>query len=506
MSLDSALRKAPPFHLTLAHLVIGGAFVFVAGNLVFAMSLRLLPGAILGLGCLGAAFIILREASRNGFLSTPVHLPFFALCMATGFVLCLLAGQAHLFYAAEDWLIRDAVLADLSASALPAYSWDQEAWVLRAPLGMYLLPGAFGRLAGLGAAHAMMLLQNACLMGCALYLIADAFERRACAFLGIVVLFSGLDCIGWLLFHSPAGLLFHTEGWNPLFQYSSFVTQIFWVPNHALPGWWFAALLALHLRGGGLAPILLVFFAAALLWSPLAMMGALPFVLFVILREPRKMLTPEIILSCVAGAAFLPVVIYLQVDAGSVASGWLIAEENFPFYYLAFIAIEIPHAIFVAPHALTQWRSWSGALWLAVAMLLVLPVYWLGPGNDFVMRVSIIPLVVLCACFATRALELNERKDPIRFVILIILLIGAATPLVEIVRNIRKPAYAISPCDLISSWRQQENVNDGNLNHYMIRADHMPGWLLASPQAVRPRLREAESCWPDYPRLAKGSG
>ena len=494
------------FHPKLAHPVIGCVLLFVASNLVFALTLKLLPGLIVCAGCLGGAVVILRAASDHAFLSTPLHLRFFTICMATGFALNLLGGQGHIFFATEDWLIRDAVLADLSAMNLPAYAWQGETWVLRAPLGMYLLPGAFGRLAGLGAAHTMLLLQNACLTGCALYVIAEAFGRRSLAFLGIYVFFSGLDLVGIFLSYGLHNFPDHLEWWNPFFQYSSIVTQIFWVPNHALPGWWFAVLLALHLRGGGLAPILLVFFAAALLWSPLAMMGALPFVLFVILREPRKMLTPEIILSCVAGAAFLPVVIYRQVDAGSVASGWLIAEENFPFYYLAFIAIEIPHAIFVAPHALTQWRSWSGALWLAIAMLLVLPVYWLGPGNDFVMRVSIIPLVVLCACFAPRALELTERKDPIRFVILIILLIGAATPLVEIVRNIRKPAYAISPCDLISSWRQQENVNDGNLNHYMIRADHMPGWLLASPQAVRPRLREAESCWPDYPRLAKGSG
>ena len=73
--------------------------------------------------------------------------------MATGFGLCLLGGQGHLLYAAEDWLIRDAVVADLSASALPAYAWNGATWVLRAPLGMYLLPGALGRLAGLGAAH-----------------------------------------------------------------------------------------------------------------------------------------------------------------------------------------------------------------------------------------------------------------------------------------------------------------------------------------------------------------
>ena len=196
LSSDSALHNAPSFHLTLAHLVIGGAFVFIASNLLFAMSLRLWPGAVLGAGCLGAAIIILREANKNSFLATPVHMPFFALCMATGFGLCLLGGQGHLLYAAEDWLIRDAVVADLSASALPAYAWNGATWVLRAPLGMYLLPGALGRLAGLGAAHGLMFVQNACLIGCSLYLIAEAFQQRTLGFLAIFVLFSGLDFFG----------------------------------------------------------------------------------------------------------------------------------------------------------------------------------------------------------------------------------------------------------------------------------------------------------------------
>ena len=145
------LQKAS-HRLTLAHLVIGVALVFVASNFLFALSLRWLPGAILGLGCLAAALIIIREVRKNDFLSTPVHLPFFALCMATGFTLCLLGGQGHIFYSADDWVIRDAVLADMSTSALPAYGWNGETWILRAPLGMYLLPGALGRLAGLGYA------------------------------------------------------------------------------------------------------------------------------------------------------------------------------------------------------------------------------------------------------------------------------------------------------------------------------------------------------------------
>ena len=487
--------------LTLAHLVIVAPLVFLASNLMFSMSLRLLPGAVVAAACLGAGAIVLRAARRNSFLSTPVHLPFLALCLAAGFALCLLGGQGHVFFATEDWLIRDAVLADLSATPSPAYLWNGETWLLRAPIGMYELPGALGRLGGLGLAHIGMLVQNACLTGCVLYLIAEAFERRTLGFLAIFVIFSGLDGLFFFIRSGFGAMPFHLEGWHPFFQYSSFVTQIFWVPNHGLPGWWFAALLALHLRCGGLAPILLVFFAASLLWSPLTMMGALPFVLFILLREPRKMLSPPVIQACVAGLAFLPVAIYLQADAARIASRWMFSQENFPILYLLFIAIEIPHAILLVTPAFFQKRSWSGGLILAILLLLLIPFYNMGVANDFVMRASIVPLTMLAACFALRALELTELKDPNRLAAWIIIAIGALTPLTEVIRNIGFPPYAVSPCDLVSSWRELAGPREGHLDHYIVRATRAPDWLLAPPQAVIPRLRETQSCWPDYPIL-----
>ena len=502
MTSDIALRKAPPFHLTLAHLVIGGALVFVAGNLVFAMSLRLLPGAILSLGCLGATFVILHTASRNSFHSTPVHLPFFALCMATGFALCLLAGQGHFFYAIDDWLMRDAVLADLSVSALPAYSWDQEAFIMRAPLGMYLLPGALGRLAGLGAAHGLMFVQNACLAGCALYLIAEAFERRRPAFLALFIFFSGLDVIGLWTLQGIDWLPMHLENWHPQVQYYSFISQMFWSPNHFLPGWWFAALLALHLRGGGLAPVLFVLFAAALIWSPLTMMGALPFVIFVILREPRKMMSPDVIRACLAGAAFLPVAIYLQLDAASVEQRWLLKH---PEYTLLFLGIEIPHVAFIVTVALNRAMPWSRVLALSIVLLLLIPLYSIGVNNDFSLHASIVSLMFLAACFVSRVLELSQLKDPIRFFAWTIIVIGAVNPVVGILRNIRVPSYGISVCDLASSWNELGGGKVTSLNQYMVRVDRMPDWLAPPPQSLRPRSSEAESCWPDHPFVVRAS-
>ena len=489
--------------LTLAHLVIVGAFVFLASNLIFAMSLRLLPGAIVSAGCLGAGFVILRAASGNSFLSTPVHLPFFALCMATSSMLCLLGGQGHVFYSADDWVIRDAVLADVSASALPAYPWRGETWVLRAPLGMYLLPGALGRLAGLGAAHGLMFVQNACLAGCMLYLICEAFGRRTPAFLAIFIFFSGLDFLGQRQFYGLQWVVPYPEMWNAFFGYLSFINQFFWNPNHGLPGWFFAALLGLHLRGGGLTPVLLVFFAAALLWSPLAMMGALPFVAFVVLRESSKMRSPEAFWACVSGAAFLPVAAYLQVDAARIPSGWSLGKDGFFHFYFFILAVEVPHISFViAPRFLRQ-KPWTGALVLSIFLLCVMPFYSLGPFNDFVMRASIVPLAILAACFALRVLELCETKATFRFVSFVVIAISAWSPVMEIQRNMSLRAFTISSCDLISSWREIDKSDVGDLDHYMVRADRMPDWLLAPPQVLRPRIRDQGSCWPDHPYVSK---
>ena len=434
-------------------------------------------------------------------------MPFFALCMATGFGLCLLGGQGHLLYAAEDWLIRDAVVADLSASALPAYAWNGATWVLRAPLGMYLLPGALGRLAGLGAAHGLMFVQNACLIGCSLYLIAEAFQQRTLGFLAIFVLFSGLDFFGQLTSYGLQWSVLYPEMWHPLFGYMSFVNQIFWAPNHGLPGWFFAALLALHLRGGGLTPVLLVFFAAALLWSPLTMMGALPFVAFVVLREPRKMLSPEVIRARIVGAAFMPVAAYLLADAARVLSGWTPGREGFLPVYLLFIGLEIPQIIFVIAPGFLSRKPWSGALVLAILLLLGIPFYALGEYNDFAMRASIVPLAMLAACFALRMPQLGELKDPLRFAAWAVIAISAWSPVMEITRNMRLPAFAISQCDLVSSWREVASLRsaNGDGDQYLARFDRLPGWLLAPPDAVRPRVAEKGSCWPDHPFVVRAS-
>ena len=98
------------------------------------------------------------------------------------------------------------------------------------------------------------------------------------------LLFSGLDVVPWALGWDRLSknsweFPLHLEWWAGPIQYSSHVTQLFWVPQHALAGWAFAAFYLRWREGAVNAPTLALVFGLCVFWSPLAAIGALPFLL-----------------------------------------------------------------------------------------------------------------------------------------------------------------------------------------------------------------------------------
>ena len=58
--------------------------------------------------------------------------------------------------------------------------------------------------------------------------------------------FSGLDIISWFLRGNGLADSMHIEWSIPNFQYSSFLTQLFWVFNQAIPAWIITILILLQ--------------------------------------------------------------------------------------------------------------------------------------------------------------------------------------------------------------------------------------------------------------------
>ncbi len=486
------------------HLLHAGAILFLVPNALIAVHLGGWARAVVLAGCALALLALARTAprGRDGLLAAPIDFRALLGCAALAVALCLLGGETHLFYANSDWLVRDAVLADLVRQGFPTfYHYQDQDYLLRAPLGMYMAPALVGRLIGLHAAHVALLAQNSAILALSLYFFSRLARVNRFAFLALFVAFSGLDIVGTLInaladfarsgkFVAPEGV----DGWNKYLHFSSHINQIFWTPNHLLPGWWLAVLALLHARREVDLATLLLSLAALAFWSPLAALGGAPFVVYFALRSPLKeLLTPHNLHAVGACLLFLPVAIYLIWDANSVAHGWLLGAEGFALAYVSFVALSFPHAAIVASAWDKVERGDRAIFVIAVAVLLLLPFYWFGQNNDLVSRASIPAYAILAFAFARVATLVPRDNGRLATCISVIVILSAAGPMVEIKRSLFVNAYGISDCNLLTSWRQSDPTTTPT--NYLARASNMPRWLV--PMNDKRLALEDRACWPD---------
>lgn len=461
-------------------------------------------------GVVSAGLLIaaLGLAMRGVGAAPPIDWRLMGPCLAIGLMLILISGAGHMFYQADDWSIRDALLVDLTRQPWPlAYEDAGKPLVLRAPLGLYMVPALIGKAGGLLAADLAMLVQNGVLTGLVLYLFArEAVTRRSqVVILAVFLLFAGLDIvpvIGQVL----AGERFfpHPDSWWGL-EYSSHVTLLFWVPNHCLAGWSFAAAYVGWRRGTASLGTLGLFFALALFWSPLAALGALPMLVFAAIcaSRDRTLAWGEVPTPAFAGLAALPVFLFMTRDTASVPAGFLSGTSFFIAYAGLLLTDVLPVLAFVAV-ALRPTKNAGrrrAELGLIAAAMILSPLYSLGVGNDFSRR-AIIPLMaVLALAFATSLVHIIEtgRLAAQRW-ILPVMFLAALNPAVEIIRNIVLPRTALSTCNLLDAWRSGPD-RDFAISSYLAAASAFtspPG--LFRPSSGEVVKAEGRRCWGDGKR------
>ena len=393
-----------------------------------------------------------------------------------------LGGAGHLFFANFDWYTRDAVMRDLVVGDWPvAYERpDASAMLLRAPIAYYLPAGLVGKVFGVSLADPVLLAWTS--VGVALFLAMAVSDLRSfgqvLTVLAVLVLFSGMDLIGTVL---RGGLALatnltpvdHLEWWAQRYQYSSHTTQLFWVPNHAIPGWLATLLLLRNHEKTEFMRILPVVVALVPLWSPLTALGFLPFAAvalgrYVWTHGPRTWMAsaPMIASIGIVGIASL----YLTAGSSAISSGAThSAGELWWFYvphYLQFVLLEAGVLWFLLIIARRD-----AFLWTAGAVLLALPALWFGPSNDLAMRGSIPALLILAyvAADVIRSPALARQKR-VFWPIVAVLLLGAPTAATEMIRAVREPVW--KP-DLASNLI--EKTGGGFPPHYVVEIDSR--WL-----------------------------
>jgi hypothetical protein len=455
------------------------------------------------------ALALATAPGRTSAWRRPAGQPFRAmsLCLVLGLLWGSLAGTHHLFYATDDWQIRDAVLRDLVAFSWPlTYAIEGGESALRTPMGYYLVAALAGKVAGMPAAQAVLWAWTG--FGLALVLVllrsltggGRAFAIGALVFAG----FGGLEA-GVLMLRDvlqglpPARELGHSlEWWAVLFQYSGHNTLVAWAPNHALPGWIPLLLLLRHFRRAAFLRGWVAMLAAAVFWGPLSVVGLVVFFLAAALRLVRcegwgavvshGLSVPNLL--ALPGIA-LPVAAFVVAGTGSMPLGLI--YDNHPALYVAkmhaaLLLVEVlPWAVVTLLLLRSRFVS------AATVFLCVLPIFTFGPGNELVMRGGIPALAVL-AVSAGIALG---RPGPrgVRAILAAVTLIALFGALNEASPVLTRQAWASSrDCTVVEAW-QRSAFRDANWSHYLAPWASLESWLRSPGMRMIP-MREDVVCWP----------
>lgn len=343
---------------------------------------------------------VYRVFRSNSTQPTSISAGWIVLIFCLALAWTAISGVGHFFFTNSDWIVRDAVLHDLSQGHWPPrYQWlDGSQFILRAPIAYFLPAAIVGQVGGLTAANLALYLWTA--LGWALVLLAGCrlFETRIQRITCLLVLtcFGGMDLLGYLWAHGRLPMLGeHIEWWLPTVQYSSNSTLLAWVPNHALPAWLGTLILLRHWRQPSLALITPLLATAIPLWSPLAAIGLFPFFLFGLAwrRDFKILFAPN---TCLVFLPFaLLIAAYLELDAAAVPQRWqinnFVSTEAFLYCMLLFGLLEFGLLALI----LSRLVRFDLSIKIALCTLCLLPIYCYGPGNDLAMRSSIPSLLVL---------------------------------------------------------------------------------------------------------------
>jgi hypothetical protein len=378
-----------------------------------------------------------------------------------------LSGIGGFSFQNTDHEVRNAVFRDLVQLPWPVvyhYTGEQNVLALAGHDGAlayyvaYWLPAALaGKMFGWGAANLVLYLWTVLgVLLCLYYFSFFVRKKFSLIVVGFFILWSGLDALGVLLRRYPFAIGAHIEWWAIYFQYSSNTTALYWVFNQTIIPWLVVMLLLNQTNNRNI----LFLFALCVPYAPLPSIGLIPFILYwslfrrtgsisetshphaqllrrlhALWQQVRPMLTfQNIAVPLILGVLFSS---YFMVNSyiGNHYHGLIMLNVSYPanllWCYFLFCTMEFGlYALIIFP----SYKK-DQLFLIAVLSLVLIPWYYAGVNNDFVMRASIPPLVILMT-FVLRFL-FDEQNQIARLIVVILFGIGAITPLNEIYRSLQ---------------------------------------------------------------------
>ena len=369
-------------------------------------------------------------------------------------IICITAGQGNMFYQSYDWHWRNAIFRDLINMEWPVHYENMDA-DLTYYIGFWMFPAAIAKifLAFFGENVAWVIGNIIALLWCAIGILLTILwvfrllkiKKKKDAIIALIIFFgfSGLDILGvFILKNNLLSNYLHAEWWAYNFQFSSTITQLFWVYNQCVVSWLITMMFINEKKCNNYLLIILL----CLPYGPLPFVGLIP--LFAVrgikylIKSIKKHKIKEFfkdvfsIQNILALIAILPIYYFYYTGNSATTSGGFrfdtaILNPQVIKYLLVFYILEVlVYAIF-----LVNKNKKDELIWVAVIELFFIPFFKIGNSIDFSMRASIPPLMIL-TFYLIKYIKNAKLKDIKTIILIVIFLIGTVTPILEYVRAI----------------------------------------------------------------------
>lgn len=354
----------------------------------------------------------------------------------------------------------------------------------------YWLPAAIiGKLFGITAGYVFQYIWAICGIFIGIVIVNSFLRKWSIWPVILFVMFSGLDAIGYALNAEWDYIMSfrHMEWWAgyPIYQFSSFTTQLYYVYNQAIYAWVLLALIMIQNRNRHIIFV----WSLGVLSCTFPFVGMAPFVAYNIIRNAKAccadiqngkmralkdLLTIENILGGIIGiisALYLIGNVSVQnstVPVMQAVNAKPQAETGEAAYDLVKWALFILLEVGVYYFYIYRYYKRNALFYISFIFLMVCPFIKIGTGGDFCMRASIPSLLILyymvMQCIGK---DLERKKWMYVCGILLTLGIGGITVIHEIGGSIN---------NTIIQYREQGAIiNQVNTEKTMLQGGNFSG-------------------------------
>ena len=343
-----------------------------------------------------------------------------------------------------DHKFRNAVFMDLVN-----YDWPviEEGKALCYYLGYWLPAALVGKIFGLQAGYAFQVIWAILGVSIAFGIICEYLRTVKIRNIIILIFYSGLDIFLFLLFSKlPIGEALikvfqgrHIELATTFFNSSSNTTLIFWLYNQIIPFWVGMMLLLQQKNSKSIALI----YSMMMLYSPFPLVALAPIMVYMVFKKQEgieennilKNIFMKIKKACSFEnivSIFLVVIIGLYIKSNTAAGKISFLEINSEtiIKYICYIFFEfIVYLVFIYKNHRKDW-----VLNILILVTFLLPFILMGNSYDFAYR-TCIPLAFYIMLLVMKDLQDKNVSKKIKIGIIIVLCLGAITPVSEMIRT-----------------------------------------------------------------------